>query len=83
MINIDDLIWVELDREEDFLIVKETLTRIGVASKSNKTLYQSCHILHKRGRYAIVHFRNYSFWTVRTRISAKKILAVETLLSIS
>lgn len=57
MINIDDLIWVELDREEDFLIVKETLTRIGVASKSNKTLYQSCHILHKRGRYAIVHFK--------------------------
>lgn len=47
---------VTLD-EENFLKVKETLTRIGIASEKTKTLYQSCHILHKRGRYAIVHFK--------------------------
>jgi len=48
---------VRLIKEEDFLKVKETLTRIGVSSKTEKKLYQSCHILHKRGRYAIVHFK--------------------------
>jgi len=48
---------VRLKGEEDFLKVKETLTRIGVSSKSEKKLYQSCHILHKRGRYAIMHFK--------------------------
>ncbi len=48
---------VKLNKEEDFLKVKETLTRIGVSSKSEKKLYQSCHILHKRGRYAIMHFK--------------------------
>jgi hypothetical protein len=48
---------VKLEKEEDFLKVKETLTRIGVSSKTEKKLYQSCHILHKRGRYAIMHFK--------------------------
>lgn len=48
---------VKLNNEEDFLKVKETLTRIGVSSKNDKKLYQSCHILHKRGRYAIMHFK--------------------------
>jgi hypothetical protein len=48
---------VRLNKEEDFLKVKETLTRIGVSSKTEKKLYQSCHILHKRGRYAIMHFK--------------------------
>jgi hypothetical protein len=48
---------VRLNKEEDFLKVKETLTRIGVSSKTENKLYQSCHILHKRGRYAIVHFK--------------------------
>jgi small-conductance mechanosensitive channel len=48
---------VELNTDEDFLKVKETLQRIGVASKHEKKLYQSCHILHKRGRYSIVHFK--------------------------
>jgi hypothetical protein len=48
---------VKLKKEEDFLKVKETLTRIGVSSKAEKKLYQSCHILHKRGRYAIMHFK--------------------------
>lgn len=48
---------VTLKTEEDFLKVKETLTRIGVSSKKENKLYQSCHILHKRGRYAIMHFK--------------------------
>ena len=48
---------VKLVEEEDFLKVKETLTRMGVASKKNKIIYQSCHILHKQGRYYVVHFK--------------------------
>lgn len=48
---------VTLKDEDDFLKVKETLTRMGVASRKDKILYQSCHILHKRGFYAIVHFK--------------------------
>jgi hypothetical protein len=48
---------IKLKSEQDFLKVKETLTRIGVSSKQEKKLYQSCHILHKRGRYAIMHFK--------------------------
>lgn len=48
---------IRLPDEETFLKVKETLTRIGVASKKDKILYQSCHILHKQGKYAIVHFK--------------------------
>lgn len=54
---VDTLIEVELSHQEDFLKIKETLTRIGVASKKNNTLYQSCHILHKQGKYYIVHFK--------------------------
>lgn len=54
---VDDLIEVELLREDNFLLVKETLTRIGIMSKKDKKLYQSCHILHKRGKYYIVHFK--------------------------
>ena len=48
---------IELDHPEDFLLVKESLTRIGVASKKSKTLYQTAHILHKRGKYYICHFK--------------------------
>lgn len=48
---------VILAEQDDFLKVKETLTRIGIASKMDKTLFQSCHILHKQGKYAIVHFK--------------------------
>jgi hypothetical protein len=48
---------IRLGEEDDFLKVKETLTRIGVASRKDKILYQSCHILHKQGRYALVHFK--------------------------
>tara|TARA_B100001059_G_C17699273_1_gene509160 strand:+ start:263 stop:673 length:411 start_codon:yes stop_codon:yes gene_type:complete len=56
-IEIKDLLEVELGDDEDFLKVKETLTRIGVSSRKDKKLYQSCHILHKRGKYYIVHFK--------------------------
>jgi hypothetical protein len=48
---------VNLKNPDDFLKVRETLSRIGVASRKDKTLYQSCHILHKQGRYFIVHFK--------------------------
>ena len=54
---VDSMIEVGLDEPDDFLKVKETLTRIGVASRKEHKLYQSCHILHKQGRYYIVHFK--------------------------
>ena len=57
MIGIQDLVEVTLIEADDFLKVRETLTRIGVASKKDKTLFQSCHILHKQGKYYIVHFK--------------------------
>ena len=57
MISINDLVEVTLEEKDDFLKVRETLTRIGVASKKDRILYQSCHILHKQGRYYIVHFK--------------------------
>tara|TARA_B100000902_G_scaffold393943_1_gene449224 strand:+ start:3715 stop:4152 length:438 start_codon:yes stop_codon:yes gene_type:complete len=53
----DKMIEVVLSEPDDFLKVRETLTRIGVASRKEKKLYQSCHILHKQGRYYIVHFK--------------------------
>jgi hypothetical protein len=53
----DTFVEVLLDQEDDFLKVRETLTRIGIASPKEKKLYQSCHILHKKGRYYIVHFK--------------------------
>ena len=56
-INIEDLIEIELSNPDDFLKVRETLTRIGIASKKDNTLYQSCHILHKRGKFYIIHFK--------------------------
>jgi hypothetical protein len=54
---IETLLEVTIAEEEDFLKIKETLTRIGVASRKDKKLYQSCHILHKQGKYYIVHFK--------------------------
>lgn len=57
MIKLETLVEVTLASDEDFLKVRETLTRIGVASKKEKKLYQSCHILHKQGQYYIVHFK--------------------------
>lgn len=62
MIDENDLfkglgVEVRIAEEEDFLKIKETLTRIGVASRKERKLFQSCHIFHKQGRYAIVHFK--------------------------
>jgi len=57
MINLEELVEVKLAEPDDFLKVRETLSRIGVASKKEKTLYQSCHILHKQGRYYLLHFK--------------------------
>ena len=57
MFNISQLVEVRLSNAEDFLKVRETLSRIGLASKKDNTLYQSCHILHKQSKYYIVHFK--------------------------
>ena len=56
-VSIDTMVECTLENPDDFLKVRETLTRIGVASRKDKTLYQSCHILHKQGKYFIVHFK--------------------------
>lgn len=54
---VDSLVEVKLKNQEDFLKIKETLSRIGVSSRKDRTLYQSCHILHKQNKYYIVHFK--------------------------
>jgi len=56
-INVEDLVEIRLIQEDNFLKIKETLTRIGVASTGKHELYQSCHILHKKGKYFLVHFK--------------------------
>ena len=56
--STDQMIEITLNEPDDFLKVRETLTRIGVASRKEKKIYQSCHILHKQGRYYIVHFKD-------------------------
>ena len=55
--GIEDMLEISFEENDDFLKIRETLTRIGVASRKDKTLYQSCHILHKRGKYYLVHFK--------------------------
>jgi hypothetical protein len=55
--SVENMVEVKLRSAEDFLKIRETLTRIGVASRRDKVLFQSCHILHKQGRYYIVHFK--------------------------
>jgi hypothetical protein len=57
MTDISKFVEVQLKEEDDFLKVRETLTRIGVSSRKERILYQSCHILHKQGKYYIVHFK--------------------------
>lgn len=57
MVDLTKFIEVSLREQDDFLKVRETLTRIGVSSRKEKVLYQSCHILHKQGKYYIVHFK--------------------------
>jgi hypothetical protein len=56
-LSVDALVEVHIKEPDDFLKVKETLTRIGIASRKDKILYQSCHILHKQKKYYIVHFK--------------------------
>jgi hypothetical protein len=56
-ISVENLLEITLEQEDDFLKIKETLTRIGVSSKTENKLWQSCHILHKKGKYYIVHFK--------------------------
>ena len=55
--SVESMVEVKLHSAEDFLKIRETLTRIGVASRRDRVLFQSCHILHKQGRYYIVHFK--------------------------
>lgn len=55
--TVENMVEVQLSQPDDFLKIRETLSRIGIASKKDKKLYQSCHILHKQGRYFIVHFK--------------------------
>ena len=55
--SVGDMLEVTISKPDDFLKVRETLTRIGVACRKDKTLYQSCHILHKQGKYFITHFK--------------------------
>jgi len=57
IVDLNTMVEVLLKDQDDFLKVRETLTRIGIASRKDKTLYQSCHILHKQGKYYIVHFK--------------------------
>ena len=57
MVDLNTFVEVLLNEQDDFLKVRETLTRIGVSSRKERVLYQSCHILHKQGKYYIVHFK--------------------------
>lgn len=57
MVDLSRFIEIKLNEQDDFLKVRETLTRIGVSSRKEKVLYQSCHILHKQGKYYLVHFK--------------------------
>ena len=57
MVDLSKFVEILLNEQDDFLKVRETLTRIGVSSRKEKVLYQSCHILHKQGKYYIVHFK--------------------------
>tara|TARA_R110000851_G_scaffold76000_1_gene167314 strand:+ start:1365 stop:1763 length:399 start_codon:yes stop_codon:yes gene_type:complete len=56
-VDLSSIVEIKLKEDDDFLKIRETLTRIGIASRKDMTLYQSCHILHKQGRYYIVHFK--------------------------
>jgi len=85
----DKMIEVKLNEPDDFLKVRETLTRIGVASRKEKKLYQSCHILHKQGKYYIVHFKelfaldgkyaNLTVWGLVSVVSEDSILDIAPL----
>ena len=82
-ISVDDLVEVKLAQPDDFLKVKETLTRIGISSRRANKLYQSCHILHKRGKYYIVHFKElFSLDGLPTDIDEKDIARRNTITSL-
>lgn len=82
-ITVDDLVEVKLAQPDDFLKVKETLTRIGISSRRENKLYQSCHILHKRGKYYIVHFKElFSLDGLPTDIDEKDIARRNTITSL-
>ena len=74
----DKMIEVRLNEPDDFLKVRETLTRIGVASRKEKKLYQSCHILHKQGKYYIVHFKELLLLMVSMQTLLSMMYNVET-----
>ena len=76
----DDMLEVTLHEPDDFLKVRETLSRIGVASRKERKLYQSCHILHKQGRYYIVHFKElFALDGKRTNLSGNDIARRNTI----
>jgi len=82
-LSVDDFLEIHLKEDDDFLKVKETLTRIGVSSKREKKLYQSCHIFHKKGRYYIVHFKElFSLDGLPTNISENDIARRNTIASL-
>ena len=74
---------IKLNSEEDFLKIKETLTRIGISSRKEQKLYQSCHILHKRGRYTIMHFKElFEMDELETNISDNDIARRNTIVDL-
>jgi hypothetical protein len=75
---LDSLIEVKIAEEEDFLKIKETLTRIGVASRKEKKLFQSCHIFPQAGKYYIIHLKKCLLLMVSHLIFLRKIKAEET-----
>ena len=82
-VSIDTMVEGSLENPDDFLKVKETLTRIGVASRKDKTLYQSCHILHKQGKYYIVHFKElFALDGKRTNLSENDIARRNTIVNL-
>tara|TARA_Y100001938_G_C8080648_1_gene428825 strand:- start:1254 stop:1655 length:402 start_codon:yes stop_codon:yes gene_type:complete len=82
-LSVEDFVEIRLNEDDDFLKVKETLTRIGVSSKKEKKLYQSCHILHKKGKYYIVHFKElFSLDGLPTNISENDIARRNTIVSL-
>ena len=79
----DSMLEVMLTQPDDFLKVRETLTRIGVASRKDKTLFQSCHILHKQGKYYIVHFKElFALDGKRTNLSENDIARRKTIVNL-
>ena len=67
MVDLNKFVEVTLNEQDDFLKVRETLTRIGVSSRKEKVLYQSCHILHKQVQYYIVHFKEWGLVKIINR----------------